>query len=98
MPIYIPPNGAQAFPFLHILVDIFLSFFFFLMAEPKAYGISQARGWIRAAAVTYATATATRNLRHICNLYHSLQQCQVLDPLSEARAWTHILMDTALGS
>ena len=30
------------------------------------------------------TATATLELTHICGLHHSLQQCQILNPLSEA--------------
>ena len=32
-----------------------------------------AMGWIRAAAVAYAAATATPDLSHICNLCHSFQ-------------------------
>ena len=41
----------------------------------------------------YATATATQDPSHICNLYHSSQQHQILNPLSEARYRTHILVD-----
>ena len=41
----------------------------------------------------YATATATSDPRHICNLHHHSQQHQILNPLSEARDQTHILMD-----
>ena len=37
----------------------------------------------------YATATATSDLSHICNLHHSSQQHQILNPLSEARDGTH---------
>ena len=33
----------------------------------------------------YATATATRNLSHICDLHHSSGQPQVLNPLSKLR-------------
>ena len=43
----------------------------------------------------YATATATPDPSHICDLYCSLQQYQILNPLSEARDWTCILMDTS---
>ena len=32
---------------------------------------------------------------HICNLHPSSWQCQVLNPLSEARDQTHILMDAS---
>ena len=40
----------------------------------------------------YTTATATWDLSHVCNLHHNSRQCQILDPLSEARGQTHILM------
>ena len=42
----------------------------------------------------YITATATRDPRLICHLHHSSCQCQILNPLSEARDGTHILMDS----
>ena len=45
--------------------------------------------------LTYTTATATQGLSRICILYHSSQQCQILNPLSEARDRTCILMDTS---
>ena len=40
-----------------------------------------------------ATATAMPDLSHVCDLHHSSQQCQILNPLSEARGGTRILMD-----
>ena len=43
----------------------------------------------------YTTATATWNLSHICNLPHSSRQCRILNPVSEARDQTLILMDTS---
>ena len=47
---------------------------------------------------THTTATATQDQSHVCDLHHSLQQCQILNPLSEARDQIRILMDTMLGS
>ena len=44
--------------------------------------------------LAYTTGTATWILSHICDLYHSLQQWGILNPLNEARDQTHILMDT----
>ena len=41
----------------------------------------------------YTTITAMPDLSHTCNLHHSLQQRQIRNLLSEARDWTHILMD-----
>ena len=43
--------------------------------------------------LVYARATATRDLSHVCHLYHSSQQHQILNPLSEARDQTLVLMD-----
>ena len=63
-----------------------------LQATPEAYGSSQARGRIGAAAAGYTTATATQDLSLICDLHHSSWQCCILIPLSEARDRTHILV------
>ena len=43
----------------------------------------------------YNTATATPDLSCVCDLHHSSQQRWILNPLSESRDWTHILMDTS---
>ena len=40
------------------------------------------------------TATATLDTSCVCDLHHSSQQCQILNPLSKARDRTHNLMDT----
>ena len=38
---------------------------------------------------------ATPDPSHVCNLGLSVQQRQILNPLSEARDGTHILMDAS---
>ena len=80
---------------LAVLRSIFTHFFFFFFglfrATPGSYGSFQARSQIRA----YITATAMQDLSRICNLHHSSQQCQILNPLSEARDRTSVLMDTS---
>ena len=43
--------------------------------------------------LAYATATATQDLRGICDLPCSLQQCQILNPLRKARYLTCILRE-----
>ena len=63
-----------------------------LATEYSCVRSSQARGWIRAAAAGLPTATATPNLSCIYDLHRSLQQCWILNPLSEARDQTWILM------
>ena len=67
-------------------------FFFFL---PMAYRSSQARGWIGAAAAGLCPATVMWDPSHIWDLHHSLRQCRILNPLSKARDWTRILIDTS---
>ena len=46
----------------------------------------------------YTTATATLDLRLICDLCCSSQQHQILDPLIKAGDQIHILTDTVSGS
>ena len=43
--------------------------------------------------MAYATDTAMPDLSHGCDLYHRSWQCQILNPLSEARDRTCILVD-----
>ena len=45
-----------------------------------------------------AYTTATLDPSHICNLWHSLQQCKISNPLSKARDQILILTDTMSGS
>ena len=44
----------------------------------------------------YTTATATPCQSHIFDLHSDLQQCQIFNPLTEARDQTHILTETTL--
>ena len=39
-----------------------------------------------------AYTTAMQDQSCVCNLHHSIRQCRILKPLSEARDRTHILM------
>ena len=73
--------------------DPFIYLFHLFKAAPAAYGISQARGPIRAAAAR-AAARATREPSHVCDLCYSSQQHWILNPLTKARDQTHVLMDT----
>ena len=62
------------------------------MVKPVAYGSSQTWGQIGATAAC-ATATAMLDL----HLQLALELTAMLDPLSEARDRTHILIDTGSG-
>ena len=66
------------------------------MDTPMAYGSSQARGQIGAAAGAYATAMATRSEPHLQPTLQ-LQQCWIFNPLRKAKNQTHILKETTLG-
>ena len=65
-----------------------LKFFFsfdLLRAAPMAYGSSQVRVRIGAIAASLRHSHTKPDLSHFCDLYHSSQQHQILNPLSEAR-------------
>ena len=85
----------------NVISTAFFSFFFFffffllLRATHRAYGSSQARSGIGAQPLAYTTATTTQDLSRIFDLHCSLQQCQILNPLSEPRNRTCILVDTS---
>ena len=65
------------------------------MAVAAVYGGSQARGCIGPTLLAYTTATATWDPSHFCDLHLSSQQHWALNPLSEARDQTRMLMDTS---
>ena len=68
---------------------------FFVFWGASVYGSSQARGRIRAAAVSLCHSNSNSDLSCVCNLHHSSWQCWILSSLSEAWDWTRILMDTS---
>ena len=72
-------------------------FFFLFTATPSTHRSSWARGWIGVVARAYTTATAMPYLSHTRDLYHSLWQCWILSPLSEATDWICILTKTQSG-
>ena len=88
--------GYFAFVIFVVIVSLLLFLvlcFRLFRATPKAYGGSQARGWIRAIAAglchSYNNARSEPCLWPI----PSSRQCWILNPLSKARNRTHILMD-----
>ena len=44
--------------------------------------------------LAYATAPTMQDLSHVCDLHQSSGQHRILNPLSEARDQTQVLMDT----
>ena len=72
----------------------FFFFFVFFRAAPSAYGGSHARGPIRTvAAGLHHSHSHTRSEPWLWPIYHSSQHCRILNPLSEARDRTHVLMN-----
>ena len=76
---------------------IFILFVYFYFWGPKSGHMELPRLGLESKPQlpAYATATATQDLSHVCDLYHRSPQCWVLNPLSEARNWTHNLMVTS---
>ena len=72
-----------------------LTFFFFLGLHLLHMEIPRLGVESELQLLAYTTATATPDQSHVCDLYHSSQQHQILNPLSEARHQTCILMDTS---
>ena len=68
---------------------------FAFKAAPVACGSSRIGVESKLQLWAYTTATATWDPSCIYDLYHSSQQCQIPDPLSETRDQTCILMDTS---
>ena len=73
----------------------FFHFFFVLLGpQPRHIEVPRLRVELGLQPLAYTTATTMLDLSCVCNLHHSSRQCQILNPLSEARAQTRVLMDT----
>ena len=72
----------------------FFNFYFYLpfRATPVAHRGSRLGVQLELQLPACTTAAATSHLSHVCNLHHSSWQCQILNPLSEARDRTCHLM------
>ena len=70
----------------------FFCLFVFLGPHPRHTEIPRRGVQSKLMLPAYTRATATRDLSHICDLHHSAQQCRILNPLSEARDQTSVLM------
>jgi len=65
----------------------FSFFFFFLLLGPYPWSMEIPMQGVKSELQLLATATATamRNLSHVCDLQLSSWQCRIPDPLNEAR-------------
>ena len=76
-------------------IDIYIYIFFFLGPHPRHMEIPRLGVKLELQLLVCVIATAVRDPSHICDLHHSLWQRRILNPLSEARDWTHILLYTS---
>ena len=71
------------------------NFFVFLGLHPWHGEVPRLGVELKLQLWAYTTAAAMWSLSRICNLCHSSWQCQILNPLSEAKDQTRVLMDTS---
>ena len=78
----------------HIVIHNFL-FFCVLVLHPWHMEVPRLGVELELQMPAYTTATATWDPSHVCDLHHSSQQCRILNPLSEARDQTCVLVGTS---
>ena len=92
-------SGAFSFSFLTCFqcLSFFLFFFLFVFLGPHLWYMEVPRLGVQLELQlpVYTTTTATQDPSHVCDLHHSSQQHQVLNPMSEARDQTWVLMDAS---
>ena len=63
----------------------FFFFFFFLGLQTRHMEVPRLGVELELQLRVYTTATVTQDPSYICDLHHSSQQCQILNPFSKAR-------------
>ena len=77
-----------------VVVFAFARFLFcFLGPHPRHMEVPRLGVKLKLQMLAYVTATAMSDQSHICDLHHSSLHCRILNPLSEARDRTCILVD-----
>ena len=79
-------------PFLCVPSVIFIYLFCFLGLHQRHMEVPRLGVKSELQLPAYTTATAILDPSHVCDLYHSSRQHQILNLLSEARDRTHELM------
>ena len=74
---------------------LFIYLFIYLFLGPLLQHMEIPRLGVELELQLPAYTIATWDPSCILNLYHSSEQCHILQPLSKARNLTHILMDTS---
>ena len=103
-PLFLMSEGKSAICFSELrcwscsvlcLIFDFLFFPIFLGLHPWHMEVSRLGVESELKPLAYITAVATVDPRCVCDLHHSSQQHQIVNPVSEVRDWTCILMDTS---
>ena len=76
-------------------LDFFWFFFLLFRAVPSAYGVPRWGVESELQLSAHTTATATPDLSRVFDLHHHSRQHRILNPLSEARGPTCVLMVTS---
>ena len=76
-------------------VNRFLLLFVFLAPHPWHMEVPRLGVELELQLLAYTSATVMPYLSHVCHLHHSSWQRQILNPLSETRDQTCVLMDTS---
>ena len=84
--------SSSSVQFLFILLFIY---FAFLWPHPWHMKVPRLEVESELQLPAFAIATAMPDPSQVCDLHHSSWQCWILNPLSEARDRTSILMDTS---
>jgi len=92
-----PRLGIYLLHFSHSLLLLLLFFFFLVSLGLHLHHMEVPRLGVESELQlpAYTTATAMPDTSQVCNLHHSSQQHWILNPVNEARGWSHILMDTS---
>ena len=78
-----------------VSISVIIIIIIFFRSTLAAYGSPGPGIELELQLPAYTTATAMWDPSHVCDLHHSSQQCQIFNPLSEARDQTCIFMDTS---
>ena len=82
--------------FSRLLLLLLLPFFFFFLGlHPWHMEFPNLGVELEPQLLAYAAVIAMWDPSHVCELHHSSQQCQILNPLRGPRDQTRILMDTS---
>ena len=88
---------VRALVFILLFRNSKIEFFFFFFLGPYLCHMEVPRLGVKLQLQppAYATATAVPDPSHVCDLHQSSGKCQILNPLSKDRDWTHIFTDTS---